>query len=150
MQRLNPLFQRAIAVGKQVMTETSINEGRVSVGSVAADCAGHIFDHYNDKTVLCIGAGEMAAVVLQSFSALKPRRVLVCNRSSEKAMELGARFGVAPVPFEALSDHLVAADVVVASTSAQHPIITREQFEPLLKARRYRPIFLIDIAAPAA
>jgi glutamyl-tRNA reductase len=145
---LNPLFQRALAVGKQVMTETAINEGRVSVGSVAVDCASHIFGRYNDKTVLCIGAGKMAALVLQSFSSLKPRRVLICNRSHEKAIALGERFGVAPVLFENLNDHLIAADVVVTSAGAQHAIITREQFEPLLKARRYRPIFLIDIALP--
>lgn len=145
---LNPLFQRALAVGKQVMSETTINEGHVSVGSVAVECAGRIFERYTDKTVLCVGAGKMAALVLQNFSALKPRKVLICNRSRERAEELGVKFGVAPVPFESLNDHLVAADVVVTSTGAQHPIITREQFEPLLKARRYRPIFLIDIALP--
>ena len=145
---LNPLFQRAIAVGKQVMSETRITEGRLSVGSVAVDCAGRIFDHYHDKTVLCIGAGKMATLVLQSFHALKPGRLLVCNRDHAKAQALAARFGGVAVPFERLADHLVAADVVVTSTGAQYPIITRRDFEPLRKARRYRPIFFIDIALP--
>jgi len=145
---LNPLFQRAIAVGKQVMSETKITEGRLSVGSVAVDCAGRIFDHYNDKTVLCVGAGKMATLVLQSFHALKPGRLLVCNRDHAKAQALAVRFGGVAVPFEKLADHLTAADVVVTSTGAQHPIITRREFEPLRRARRYRPIFFIDIALP--
>jgi glutamyl-tRNA reductase len=145
---LNPLFQRAIAVGKQVMSETKITEGRLSVGSVAVDCAGRIFDHYHDKTVLCVGAGKMAALVLQSFHALKPGRLLICNRDVAKAESLAKRFGGVAVPFDRLADHLVAADVVVTSTGAQHPIITRREFEPLRRARRYRPIFFIDIAIP--
>src|SRR5439155_12835389 len=68
---LNPLFQRAVAVGKQVLTQTRIGEGRLSVGSVAVDCAARVFEHYRDKTVLCVGAGKMATLVLQAFSALK-------------------------------------------------------------------------------
>src|SRR5687768_9639143 len=145
---LNPLFQKALAVGKQVMSETKITEGRLSVGSVAVDCAGRIFDHYHDKTVLCVGAGKMATLVLQSFHALKPGRLLVCNRDHAKAQALAARFGGVAAPFERLADHLVAADVVVTSTGAQHPIVTRRAFEPLRRARRYRPIFFIDIALP--
>ncbi|MEA2733849.1 MAG: glutamyl-tRNA reductase [Humisphaera sp.] len=145
---LNPLFQKALAVGKQVMSETKITEGRLSVGSVAVDCAGRIFDHYNDKTVLCIGAGKMASLVLQSFHALKPGRLLICNRDPAKADALARKFGGVAVPYENLADHLIAADVVVTSTGSQHPIITRQQFEPLRKARRYRPIFFIDIALP--
>src|SRR5439155_21146633 len=127
---------------------TKIAEGRLSVGSVAVDCAGRIFDHYNDKTVLCVGAGKMASLVLQAFAALKPGRMLICNRDPAKSAALAQRFGRQAVPFEKLDDHLVAADVVISSTSAQQPIITRARFEPLLKLRRYRPAFLIDIALP--
>jgi glutamyl-tRNA reductase len=145
---LNPLFQRAVAVGKHVMHETKIAEGRLSVGSVAVECAGRIFEHYNDKTVLCMGAGKMTTLVLQAFSALKPKRMLICNRDGAKAAALAQRFGAQAVPFETLDDHLVAADVVIASTSSPTPIITRSRFETLLKLRRYRPAFLIDIALP--
>jgi glutamyl-tRNA reductase len=145
---LNPLFQRAIAVGKEVMHETALNEGRLSIASVAVDYSRRIFDHFHDKTVLCIGAGKMATLVLQSFAALKPGRLLVCNRDSSKAEALAARFGGHPAPFEALADHLVAADIVITSTGAAHPIVTRQQFDGIRKRRRYRPIFLIDIAVP--
>ena len=145
---LNPLFQKALAVGKQVMSETKITEGRLSVGSVAVDCAGRIFERYHDKTVLCIGAGKMAALVLKAFHALKPGNLLVCNRDPAKADALAKRFGGVAVPFENLADYLIAADVVVTSTGSPHTIITRQKFEPLRKARRYRPIFFIDIALP--
>jgi glutamyl-tRNA reductase len=73
---------------------------------------------------------------------------LVCNRDASKGTALAARFGGDPVPFDALDEHLVVADVVISSTSAPQPVITRSRFEALLKNRRYRPIFLIDIALP--
>jgi glutamyl-tRNA reductase len=145
---LNPLFQRALAVGKEVMSATSIAEGRVSVASVAVDYARRIFDSFSDKCVLSIGAGEMASLVLQSFAQLKPRRMIVTNRSPEKAVELAAKFGGEALPFEGLNEHLVAADVVVSSTGATQAIITAAQIAGLRKARRYRPMFLIDIALP--
>ena len=145
---LHPLFQRAVAVGKQVMRETAIGEGRLSVASVAVDYARQIFETFTDKTVLCVGAGKMSALVLQNLTALAPRRVLVCNRNSDKAEALAARFGGKAVPFEGLADHLVAADIVVTSTGSAQPVITRPAFEAVLKRRRYRPVFLIDIAVP--
>ena len=145
---LNPLFQRAIAVGKEVMHDTALGEGRLSVASVVVDYSKRIFDHFHDKTVLSIGAGKMATLVLQNFAALHPGRLLVCNRDPAKAEALATRFGGTPVPFESLADHLVAADIVLTSTGAAQPIITRQPFEHIRKRRRYRPIFLIDIAVP--
>jgi glutamyl-tRNA reductase len=145
---LNPLFQRAIAVGKDVMHGTAIAEGRLSVASVAVDYATRIFDHFHDKTLLCVGAGKMAALVLRHFAALRPKRTLVCNRSPARAEALAATFGGEPVPFDRLADHIVAADVVITSTGATQPIITRALFDTLCRRRRYRPIFLIDIAVP--
>jgi glutamyl-tRNA reductase len=145
---LNPLFQRALAAAKQVMHETALTEGRLSVASVAVDYARGIFDHFGDKTVLCIGAGKMAQLVLRHFRELQPGALLVCNRDAQKAAALAGEFGGRDVPFERLEDHLVAADIVLTSTGAQHPIITRPQFEGLRKRRRYRPLFIIDIAVP--
>jgi glutamyl-tRNA reductase len=118
------------------------------VASVAVDYARQIYEQLADKTVLCIGAGKMAALVLRHFAALSPRRLLVCNRSADRAQALAAQFHGQAVPFESMHDHLVAADVVVSSTGAGQAIITRRQFELLLRQRRYRPIFLIDIALP--
>lgn len=145
---LNPLFQRAIAVGKQVMHETTLNEGRLSVASVGVDYAKGIFEHFEDKTLLSIGAGKMATLMLQNFVALRPGRLLVCNRDPQKAAALATRFGGEAVAIDNLSDQLVAADIVLTSTGSVHPILTRPHFESLRKKRRYRPIFLIDIAVP--
>jgi glutamyl-tRNA reductase len=145
---LNPLFQKALAAAKQVMHDTALTEGRLSVASVAVDYARGIFDHFSDKTVLSIGAGKMAQLVLRHFSQLRPGDLLVCNRDAAKALALAQEFSGRQVPFEGLEDHLVAADIVLTSTGAQHAIITRTQFEPLRKRRRYRPLFIIDIAVP--
>lgn len=145
---LHPLFQRAISVAKQVMSRTTLSEGRLSVASVAVDYARQIFDHFDDKTVLSIGAGEMAQLAIQHFHNLHPGRLLVCNRDPDKAVSLAQTFGGEAVAFDRLSDWLVQADIVISSTGSTLPIITRARFDGLLKQRRYRPIFLIDIALP--
>jgi glutamyl-tRNA reductase len=145
---LHPLFQRAIAVGKQVMHETAINEGRRSIASVAVDYAKRIFDQFDDKTVLCVGAGKMTQLVMKHFAGLHPQRQLVSNRDPVKAEKLAGEFGGEVVPFEFLTEHIASADIVITSTGATRPILTRQQFEKILKARRYRPIFIIDIAVP--
>jgi glutamyl-tRNA reductase len=145
---LNPLFQRAIAVGKQVIRETPLAEGRLSVASVAVDFARRIFDQFRDKKVLCIGAGKMSQLVMRSFSALQPKSLLICNRNSEKATELAPKFSGVPVPFSQLDEHLAAVDIVISSTGSSEPIITADRFNAVHRRRRYRPIFIIDIAMP--
>jgi glutamyl-tRNA reductase len=145
---LNPLFQRALAVAKRVMSETPLAEGRMSVASVAVDYAKRIFDHFDDKTLLCIGAGKMGALVLHGFAALSPGKLLVVNRDAAKADSLANQFRGQASGLEKLDEHLIAADIVISSTGSAHPIITRERFEHLVKQRRYRPIFIIDIAMP--
>jgi glutamyl-tRNA reductase len=145
---LNPLFQRAIAVGRQVMTSTTLNEGRLSVASVAVDHARQVFETFADKTVLAIGAGKIAATVLKHFAELKPGKLLICNRDATKAARLAGGYGGLAVPWEGLDDHLVQADVVISSTGAPHAIVTAARFNALRKKRKYRPIFMIDIAVP--
>jgi glutamyl-tRNA reductase len=90
----------------------------------------------------------MTQLVIRGFAALKPKRLLCCNRDATKAQKLAETFGGEAVPFERLDEHLVAADIVVSSTGSPVPIITRSRFETLLGRRRYRPVFLIDIALP--
>jgi glutamyl-tRNA reductase len=145
---LNPLFQRAVAVGKEVLTRSKLGEGRVSVASVAVDYARRIFDHFGDKTVLCVGTGKMAQLVLQRFAELKPGQLMVCSRDLDRAQTAAAPYGGQGVLFSGMEQHLVQSDIVITSTGAPHAVITRKKFEPLLRQRRYRPIFLIDIAVP--
>jgi glutamyl-tRNA reductase len=145
---LHPLFQRATAVGKLVRSQTPLSEGRVSVASVAVDMAKRIFDSFADKTVLSIGAGKMAGLVLGGIAALKPGKLLVSNRDGEKAKLLAEQFSGSAVPMESLGDHLAAADIVLTSTGSTEPIITRELFETVIRRRKYKPVFVIDIAVP--
>ncbi|HEY1684806.1 MAG TPA: glutamyl-tRNA reductase [Tepidisphaeraceae bacterium] len=145
---LHPLFQKALAVGRQVMTQTALGAGRLSIASTAVDYAKSIFDRFGDKTVLCIGAGKMARLVISHFHNLRPGRLLICNRDQTKAEALAAEFNGKAVSFMELTSHLAHADIVITSTGATQPIITRTMFESVLKLRRYRPIFIVDIAVP--
>jgi glutamyl-tRNA reductase len=145
---LNPLFQKAIAVGKQVMSETPLAEGRLSIASVAVDYAGRIFEHFHDKTVLCIGAGKMAQLVLRSFAGLSLGKLLVCNRDGSKAEALASEFKGQAAAFDELDAHLSSVDIVITSTGSAEPIITAKRFAAAHRRRRYRPVFIIDIALP--
>lgn len=145
---LHKLFQNALAVAKQARTETGISQGRTSVSSVAVDFARHLFSHFEDKTLLVIGAGKMTDLALRHFSELCPGRVVVCNRSLEKALPLAQRFNGRAEPFERLPDLLTEADLVISSTGAERPIVTEAMFAPIVRRRKFRPIFVIDIAVP--
>lgn len=145
---LHSLFQRAIAVGREVRHTTSLGEGRVSVSGVAVDYAKRIFNHFHDKTVLCVGAGEMGVLALRGFAALRPKQLLVCGRDGERARRVASEFDGMGASFDTLEQQLIDADIVITSTGATEPIIRRAQFERLLRLRRQRPIFIIDIAMP--
>ncbi len=145
---LHRIFQATLATGKMVRNETRISAGRTSVSSAAVDFARHLFARFDDKTLLTIGAGKMTELTLQHFLNLSPQRVVVCNRSVEKAQALAAKFGGSCAPFDDLHEQLVAADVVISCTGSSEAIVTAQQFKPLLKRRRFRPLFIIDIAVP--
>ncbi|MBL4701816.1 MAG: glutamyl-tRNA reductase [Phycisphaeraceae bacterium] len=150
---LHKLFQQALTIGKQVRNQTGIDEGRTSVASTAVDFARQIFDRFSDKIVVGVGAGEMAKVTLRHLHELEPKKIWLVNRSVDRAkallkqMEIGADKGGVR-QFDDLGELLVLADIVISSTSAPHPVITVSMLKPLLKRRRYRPLFLLDIAVP--
>ncbi len=145
---LHHLFQATLSIGKRVRSETALSAGRTSVSAVAVDFARHLFQSFADKTVLTLGAGKMTELTLRHFSELKPGRVMICNRTAARAEDLADRFGGTAVAYEALDEHLIEADVVISSTGAKQPIVDAARFRPLLKRRRFRPIFIIDIAVP--
>ncbi len=145
---LDVLFQRAFAVAKDVHAQTGISAGRVSVGSVALDMARQVFARIDDKCVLLVGAGEMGEVALRHLTDLNPRRVLIVNRSTERADELARRFSAESLDWSKLSDALAAADIVLASTGAAEPIITTAAVAHVRRQRADRPLLLIDLAVP--
>ena len=146
--RLNKAFQRAFNVAKHIRTETNIQRGSVSVGSVAVELAEKIFSRLSDRDVMIIGAGDTSEKTARALLSRGARSILVSNRSHDKAVALANELGGRAVPFENWADEFANIDIVVSSTSAAHYILDRVKLEPLMKLRRNRPLLLIDIAVP--
>ncbi|RMG38603.1 MAG: glutamyl-tRNA reductase [Planctomycetota bacterium] len=146
----NALFQAAIRVSKRVRTETRLSEGRVSIASVAVGEFGRaIFDRFDDKHVLVIGAGEMAEETLRYLVSEGASRITIVNRTPQRAHELAARVGSAEIRgLDRLTDALRDADIVVSTTGASEPVITAELFRKVRRGREDRPVFLLDLGAP--
>jgi glutamyl-tRNA reductase len=145
---LNHLFQQAARVAKRVRTETGIARGKVSVSSAAVDYVREVFAHFDDKTVLVIGAGKMGELTLKHLRQLRPKRILVTNRSPEKATAVALGCGGQPVPWEELDNALVRADIVLSTTGAPEPIVTLERWGKVQARRKKGSMVILDIAVP--
>ena len=143
------LFQQAIRVSARVRTETQLSEGRVSIASVAVGTFGKgIFERFDDKTVLIIGAGEMAEETLIYLKDEGVKRVLVVNRSLENAQKLATKVGGEAKPYQDLEDCIAAADVIVSTTGASQPIVDVACFKRVLKKAGNKTFFILDLGAP--
>jgi glutamyl-tRNA reductase len=145
---LNKLFQRAFSVGKKVRTQTSIQEGSTSIGNVAVELAEKIFGHLKNSEVMVLGAGEMSRLTAQALVSRGAKSVIVANRTHDRAVELAADMNGRAVRFDDWLEVLKDVDVVISSTGAPHTIIHKEEVESIRRARKFRPLFLIDIAVP--
>ena len=145
---LHSVFQNALRVGKKVREVTGLDQGKVSVASVAVDLARDVFDSFADKTVLVIGAGKMAELTLAHLAALKPGRVVVVNRNPERARLMAARFQGETRPLDQLPDALIEADLVVSTTASDQPIVEFDLFSQVQRARRNRLALILDLAIP--
>jgi len=142
-------FQAALRVAKRVATETSINEKRVSIPSVAvSDFAAQIFERFDDKQVLVIGAGEMAEETLQYLKGEGATRITVINRRLERAEKLAASLGGDVEPWEMLPAAIIRSDLVISTTAAHEPIMTLDQYVQIEHERHQRPLFILDLAIP--
>jgi glutamyl-tRNA reductase len=144
---LDRCFSHAFAVAKRVRTETEIASGSVSVSSIASDLARKIFGDLDGKRVLLVGAGEMGEQAAKHLTK-SGASLYVVNRSREKADALAQEHGGHARNLEELASELALADVAIASTSSQRFVITHDMMRGVVKARRHRPLFLIDIAVP--
>ena len=149
---LDELFRRAIGCGKRARSETAIGRGALSVGAAGVELARQIFGDLRGRTVLILGAGKMSARVAQCLVSSGAHRVLVANRTFERAQQLAREFGDANAPSAAVGwdefpAKLVEADIVIAGTRAPHYVVTREQIAAIARKRR-RSLLLIDIAVP--
>ena len=145
---LSRALSAALSAAKRVRTETAIARGAVSISSVAVRMAHKVLGDLSGRTVLLIGAGEMAQLAARELHAGGAAQLLVANRSGAAAEALAKEVGGIPVGLGELPALLERADVVLCSTGAQQPIVTRELIGRVLKGRRYRPLFLIDLALP--
>jgi glutamyl-tRNA reductase len=145
---LNKAFQKAFNVAKQIRTETNIQRGSVSVGSVAVDLAEKIFSDLGGHPVMVIGAGEMSEKTARALLSRGAKSILVSNRSPARAEELARELGGRAVGFDDWAVEFPRVDIIISSTSAPHCILDKAKLEPLMEARKNRPLLLIDIAVP--
>lgn len=145
---LSRLFQHAFAVAKLVRSQTDIGAHPVSVAYAAVQIARRIFEDLKGQTVLLIGAGEMVSLVARYLQQQGVGQLIVANRSIDRAEALAAEVGGRAVPLDALPEVLPAADFVVSSTASRDPIIRFDLMKQVLRSRRRRPVFMIDLAVP--
>jgi glutamyl-tRNA reductase len=145
---LNRLMHRAFHVAKRVRTETEICEAAVSISYAAVELAKKIFHVLDGKKVLLIGAGEMAELAARHLMGHGVSKMIVANRTFERAVQVAELFNGSPVSFDEIGAQLLEVDIVVTSTSAPEYVITREMVKKSLRKRRNRPLFFIDIAVP--
>lgn len=142
------LFRQAVTGAKRVQTETAINQNAASVSYAAVELAKKIFGRLNERTVLVLGAGKMSELTLRHLYDQGVRHVIVVNRTKARADQLAACFGGVSEEYSRRRECLVRADIVISSTGAPHFVLDKEEMAQVMRARRGRPIFLIDIAVP--
>ena len=143
----NKLFRQSFEVGKRVRTETAIGESAVSISYAAVELAKKVFDTLDGRTILILGAGKMSELTAKHLVSNGAARVLVVNRTFERAEEMAVRFSGTAVPYDRLYEAVRESDIVISSTAATEYVITKHDLAPVARTRT-RPLFLIDIAVP--
>jgi glutamyl-tRNA reductase len=145
---LHKLFQSTFSVAKEVRTATEIGANSVSMAAASVRLAERIFPTLHEQNVLFIGAGEMIELCATYFAAQKPKHITVANRTLERARLLAQRFGGTAITLNELPDQLSNYDIIVTSTASPLPILGKGLVERSIKARKHRPIFMVDLAVP--
>ena len=145
---LHRAFHKAFSVAKRVRKATLIGHGSVSVSSAAVGLAGKIFDTLADKTVMLIGAGQMAELTARSLKRLGVQSLLITSRTFDNAVALARKLDGTAVPFDGFQPYLKLADIVIGSIAAPKPVLGPEEFEGVIRERRYRPVLLLDLGVP--
>jgi glutamyl-tRNA reductase len=145
---LNQLFDRALSVGKAVRHETGIGDHAVSVSYAAVELAKKIFESVSNRTVMVLGAGDTSELTARHLMRQGVATVFVANRTQERAERLAQALQAKAIPWEHMAEYLVQTDIIVSSTSAPHVIIDRAMVQDVMRARKGRPMFFIDIAVP--
>ena len=147
-RQLNRLFQHTFSVAKQVRTDTAIGASPVSVAFAAVSLSKRIFADLSKHTALLIGAGETTELVARHLADQGLNKMIVANRTVERAKILASNFKAEAIALSDMPDRLVEADIIIASTASQLPILGKGAVERALKSRKHRPMFMVDIAVP--
>ena len=145
---LNKLLKKAISVAKRVRTETRIAENAVSISYAAVELAKKIFSDLSEKTFMLLGAGEMAELAVRHLINNGVRDVTVANRTYERGLELAKEFCGRAIRFDDFKDELVNTDIIICSTGAPTYILYKEDMQKIMKKRKNRSVFIIDISVP--
>lgn len=145
---LDKFFTKAFFVAKRVRTETRVAGSAVSVSYAAVELARKIFGGLQDKTVMLIGAGEMCELAARHLLSAGAKGILVTNRTFERAAKLAEEFHGTPIRFDEFREHLKRADIVLSSTGASQAILKRADVEKVIRVRKNRAMFFIDMAVP--
>jgi glutamyl-tRNA reductase len=145
---LYKLFQHAFSAAKQIRTDTAIGNSPVSVAFAAVSLAKQIFSDLSEQTALLIGAGETVELAARHLNQNGIGRIIVANRTVEKAHILASQFEGYAIALTEISNHLAEADIVISSTASPLPVLGKGTVESALKERKHRPIFMVDIAVP--
>ena len=145
---LNQLFQRSFAVAKEVRTATEIGAHSISMAAAAVRLAGQLFEDLRKTRVLFVGAGEMIDLAATHFAAKEPKAIAIANRTLERGEKLASRFGGEAMRLADLPSRLAEFDIIVSCTASTLPIIGLGAVERALKARKHRPMFMVDLAVP--
>ncbi len=145
---LNKLMRKSVSVAKRIRTETKIAESAVSISFAAVELAKKIFDDLSTKSVMLIGAGEMAELAARHLINNGVKDVYVTNRTIARAEELATEFNGKVIPFENFIQELQHTDIVICSTGAPNYILMKDHVHKAMKARKQKPVFIIDISVP--
>jgi len=145
---LSQIMTKALEAAKKVRTETGIAKNAVSISSCAVALAKKIFGQLQDKSVMVIGAGEMAELALEHLISDGVSKILVVNRSFGKAKRIASNIGGEAVQYDNYMDYLEEIDIIITSTGAPHILIKAQDIKNIMRKRKYKPIFLIDISVP--
>jgi len=146
--KLDRLFQHTFSVAKQVRTDTAIGASAVSVAFAAVSLSKQIFSNFEDHTALLIGAGETIELTARHLHQSGIGRMIIANRTVENAHALAQEFSAYAIALPEINDHLAEADIVISSTAAPVAILGKGSVETALKARKHKPMLLVDIAVP--
>jgi glutamyl-tRNA reductase len=145
---LNKLFQAAFSAAKRVRTETRIGANAVSLASATVSLARRVFEDLSAHNALLVGAGDMNALTARHFMSAGIKRMVIANRTLEKAQSLAGELKAHAVPLADLDQELAQADIVISCTASPEPLISKRAVEAAIRARRRRPIFMVDMAVP--